>query len=228
MRLTQFLTLSVAMSRNQAKYCIRKGRTCVDGKVIIDPNFEVSDNHTVTFDSNPISIVNYHYFMLHKPASYTCTTAESEEKSVFNLIKERSKEKDYYLGNILSDNATGLVLISDNARWVNRIKLKILEKILVYQIKTKAIASDDEVLKIKEVCLTSKKRQIGSKIDIQRKDEQTLMLSIKHFRLMDLIDICTSINIHTENIHLQQVGRLDLGDLRAGDYLELKEKDLRL
>ena len=228
MRLTQFLTLSVAMSRNQAKYCIRKGRTCVDGKVIIDPNFEVSDNHTVTFDSNPISIVNYQYFMLNKPASFVCTTAELESNSVLNLIPNQSKEKKYYLGNILSSNATGLVLISDNARWVNRIKLKILEKVSVYQIKTKAIASDDEVLKIKEVCLTSEKTQLGSKIDIQKEDEQTLTLSIKHFRLMDLIEICASVNIYIENIHLQQVGRLDLGDLRTGNYLELTEKDIRL
>ena len=103
MRLTQFLTLAVAMSRNQAKYCIRKGRTWVDGKVIIDPNFEVSDHHIVTFDSNPISIVKYQYFMLNKPASFTCTAVESEEKSVLNLIKKRSKAKNYYLGNILSD-----------------------------------------------------------------------------------------------------------------------------
>ena len=85
------------MSRNQAKYCIRKGRTCVDGKVIIDPNFEISDSHTVTFDSNPISIVNYQYFMLNKPASFVCTTAELESNSVLNLIPNQSKEKKYYL-----------------------------------------------------------------------------------------------------------------------------------
>ena len=83
-------------------------------------------------------------------------------------------------------------------------------------------------MKLREAWLASEKRQLGSKIDIQRKDEQTLMLSIKHFRLMDLIEICAAVNIQIENIHLQQVGRLDLGDLRAGDYLELKEKDLRL
>ena len=228
MRLTQFLTLSVAMSRNQAKYCIRKGRTCVDGKVIIDPNFQIANNLTVTLDGNPISIVKYQYFMLNKPPSFTCTTVESEEKSVLNLIKKRSKAKNYYLGNILSDDVTGLVLISDNARWVNRTKLKTLEKISIYQLKIKEIVTDDEVLRIKEAFLTSGKRQMGSEIDIQKKDEQTLMLSIKHFSLTDLIDICTSINIHITNKHLQQLGALGLGDLKTGDYLELTEKDIRL
>ena len=94
MRLTQFLTLSVAMSRNQAKYSIRKGRTCVDGEVIIDPNFEVFDHNNVTFDSNPISIVKYQYFMLNKPASFTCATVDSEQKSVLDLIKKRSEAKN--------------------------------------------------------------------------------------------------------------------------------------
>ena len=228
MRLTQFLTLSVAMSRNQAKYCIRKGRTCVDGKVIIDPNFQIANNLTVTLDGNPISIVKYQYFMLNKPASFTCTTVESEEKSVLNLIKKRSKAKNYHLGNILSDDVTGLVLISDNARWVNRTKLKTLEKISVYQLKTKEIVTDDQVLKMKEAFLTSGKRQMGSEIGIQKKDEQTLMLSIKYLSLTDLIDICTSINIHVANKHLQQLGALGLGDLKTGDYLELTEKDIRL
>ena len=45
---------------------------------------------------------------------------------------------------------------------------------------------------------------------------------------MDLIEICAAFNIQIENIHLQQVGRLDLGDLRTGNYLELTEKDIRL
>ena len=228
MRLTQFLTLAVAMSRNQAKYSIRKGRTCVDGKVIIDPNFEVFDHNNVTFDSNPISIVKYQYFILNKPVSFTCTTVESEEKSVLNLIKKRSRAKDYYLANVLSDDVTGLVLISDNARWVNRTKLKTLEKISVYQLKTKEIVTDDQVLKMKKAFLISGKRQMGSEIDIQKKDEKTLMLSIKHFSLTDLINICNSKNIHIVNKHLQQVGALELGDLKAGDYLELTEKDIRL
>ena len=40
MRLIKYLTLAVAMSRNQAGYFIRKKRVSVDGKIISDPDNE--------------------------------------------------------------------------------------------------------------------------------------------------------------------------------------------
>ena len=228
MRLSKFLTLSVAMSRNQAKYCIRKGRVFVAGQLVTDPDCEISETSDATFDGNPISIVSYQYFMLNKPVSFVCTTTESESNSVLNLIRNQSKEKKYYLANILRTELSGLVLISDNARWVNRTKLKMLEKKSVYRLESKRHVSDEEVLEIKKAWLTSEKKQSGSTIDIQKKDAQTLILSIKQLRVTDLLEICSSLNIPIEKIHLKQVGRLDLGDLETGGYLELTEKDIRL
>ena len=40
MRLVKYLTLAIPMSRNQAKFFIKRGRVTTDGKVQTDPDFE--------------------------------------------------------------------------------------------------------------------------------------------------------------------------------------------
>ena len=92
MRLSKFLTLSVAMSRNQAKFFIRKGRVSVDGKVVTDPNSDLANDSHVIFDGKRISIVGYKYIVLHKPRSYVCAIGDTEFASALELIDDRWEE----------------------------------------------------------------------------------------------------------------------------------------
>ncbi|MEM7501174.1 MAG: S4 domain-containing protein [Pseudomonadota bacterium] len=121
-RLSKFLSLAVAMSRNQAKFFIRKGRLSVDGNAITDPEFDVADTSDVVFDGKPISIAAHQYVLMHKPASYSCTTKSTEYPSVLELLNDRPEDRYYYFANVLAPEATGLVLFSDDARWTSRIK----------------------------------------------------------------------------------------------------------
>ncbi|MEM1176696.1 MAG: S4 domain-containing protein, partial [Pseudomonadota bacterium] len=117
MRLNVFLSLSVAMSRNQAKFFIQKGRLYVDGNVVTDPYFEVPDDSLVTFDGKPISIASHRYIVLHKPPAYTCTTRDSTLPSVLSLLQDRKDDDYFYFANVLGPEQTGLVLLSNDARW---------------------------------------------------------------------------------------------------------------
>ena len=228
MRLSKFLSLAVAMSRNQAKFFIRKGRLSVDGNVITDPYFEVADASHVVFDGEPISIAEYQYILLHKPAFYGCTTKDTEHASVLELLKNRSEDHYYYFANVLAPEVTGLVLLSDDARWTNRIKRRLLKKPRVYQVRSKKIISEGQLQQIKEAWLATSENKIGPVLDIQKHDQNTLLLKTGNVGTQKIMEAFSSVDLAIETPHLQQIGRLSISDLSEGDYLEFTEDEIKI
>ena len=228
MRLSKFLSLSVAMSRNQAKFFIGKGRVSVDSKLIIDPNFEIADTSRVVFDGKPVCISAHHYFLLHKPASYVCALEHAEYPSVLNLVKNRSKDHYYYFANVLAPELTGLVLLSDDARWTNRMKRKLLKKPCVYHVRSREGFSEDQFQQIKSAWLSPTEIQTGSIVNIQKQDEKTVLLNTNQPQVENIKDMFSLVDLPIERLHLHQLGRLSLGDLIEGDYLELPENKIKV
>ena len=228
MRLSKFLSLSVAMSRNQAKFFIRKGRVSVDSKLITDPNFEIADTSQVTFDGKPISISAYQYVLLHKPASYVCAVEHAEYPSVLDLVKNRPDDHYYYFANVLAPELTGLVLLSDDARWTSRMKRKLLKKPCVYHARSREGFSEDQLQQIKDAWLSPSQIQTGPIVGIEKQDERTLLLKTNQPRVEGIMDIFSPVGQSIERLHLQQFGRLSLGNLIEGDYLELTENEIRV
>ena len=228
MRLSKYLSLSIAMSRNQAKFFIRKGRVSVDSSVITDPNFELVDTSHVIFDGKPICISAYQYFLLNKPTSYSYVINHAEYTSALNLIKNRLEGHYYYFANFLGVELSGLVLLSNDVRWTNRMKRKLLKKPCIYHARSKESFSEGQFQQIKNAWLASPASQAGRIINIQEQDERTLLFSTSQPQVQEIMEIFSSLDLPIETLHLQQLGRLSLGDLAEGDYLELNENDIRV
>ena len=228
MRLSKFLSLSVAMSRNQAKFFIRKGRVSVDGNLVTDPNLELSNTSDIIFDGKPISIIPYSYILLHKPKSYVCATRKSDHTSVLELLKSRSEERYYHFANVLDADLTGMVVLSDNAHWTSRMKRKLQNKMCVYQVGLKQDFNEIQLNKISEAVLAHSRSQIDAAIDIQKEDEKTVLVTTNQARTKEIMDIFSSMNLIIEKFHLQKIGRLSLDSLSEGDYLELSESDMKI
>ena len=228
MRLSKFLSLSIAMSRNQAKFFIRKGRVSVDRDVVNDPEFELSETSLVLFDGEPIAIATYQYVMLHKPASYVCKTKSMEYTSALELVTNRSEDRYYYFANTLGPEVTGLVLISNDARWSNRMKRKLLTKASIYCVKSDKTIDENKLQQIKKAFLTSYQIQTNSMIEIQQQDEKSLLLTMNQPRIHEVINILAPLDLPIKTLRLQQLGRLSLGELAEGDYLELAEHEIKI
>ena len=228
MRLSKFLSLSVAMSRNQAKFFIRKGRVSVGGNLVTDPNLELSDTSDIIFDGKRISIIPYSYILLHKPKSYVCVTRKSDYTSVLELLKSRSEDRYYHFANVLDADLTGMVLLSDNAHWTTRMRRKLQSKMCVYQVGLKQAFNEIQLNKISEAVLAHSEGQIGAAIYIQKEDEKTVLLTTNQAHIKEIMNIFSSMDLAIERFHLQKIGRLSLDNLSEGDYLELSESDMKI
>ena len=228
MRLSRFLSLYIAMSRNQARFFIKKGRVCVGSKVITDPNFELVETDRVIFDGKPVAVSAYKYFLLHKPAGYVCLVKHGKYASALELLDDSRDDHYYYFANILAPELTGLVLLSDDTRWASRMQRRLLKKQCVYRVRTKEPLSDAEFEQIKRAWLAPRESHTNAITDIRKQDERTLLLSTEQSRVQEIAEMFSSANLSLENLCLQQLGRLNLGDLSEGDYLEFNESEIEI
>ena len=228
MRLSRYLSLSIAMSRNQARFFIRKGRVHVGSDVITDPNFELSDTDPVFFDGKPVSKSAYKYFLLHKPASYVCFVKHAEYASALDLLKNRPDDHYFYFANVLGPELTGLVLFSDDARWTSRMQRRLLSKPCVYHARSKDRIGDDKCEQLKSAWLASTETDTSALTGIEQHDERTLILSTNKPQVGGIAEIFSSVDLSLEMLTLQQLGRLNLGNLEEGDYLELNKSEIEI
>ena len=225
MRLIKFLTLSVAMSRNQAKFFIKRGRVSVNGKAKTDPDFELLDSSQVLFDGKPISIIEHQYIVLHKPPSFECASTSKQNKSILELIKNRSEKRSYHFANILAPELTGIVLLSDDIRWVSRMKLRLQKKTWIYRIKLKSNANEVILQQLKSAL---SENEITPTIEIDDEDKRSILLHLSQTQGTEIVTTLASLNLKVATLQLKQLGRLNLGELKEGDYLELMENEVKI
>jgi 16S rRNA pseudouridine516 synthase len=225
MRLIKFLTLSVAMSRNQAKFFIKRGRVSVNGKTKTDPDFELLDSSQVLFDGKPISIIEHQYIVLHKPPSYECAPTNKQNKSILDLIKNRSEKRSYHFANILAPELTGIVLLSNDIRWVSRMKLRLQKKTWIYRIRLKNNANEVIVEQLKSAL---SENEITPTIAIDDEDKRSILLHLSQTQGTEIVTTLASLNLKVATLQLKQLGRLNLGELKEGDYLELMENEVKI
>ena len=65
-------------------------------------------------------------------------------------------------------------------------------------------------------------------IDMQRESHNVLRLSVARASVSVAFDLFHSMDLVIETLHLQRVGRLDLGDLSVGQFLELSEEGIKI
>ena len=225
MRLIKFLTLSVALSRNQAKFFIKRGRVSVNGKTKTDPDFELLDSSLVLFDGKPISIIEHQYIVLHKPPSYECAPTNKQNKSILELIKNLSEKRSYHFANILAPELTGIVLLSDDIRWVSRMKLRLQKKTWIYRIRLKNNANEVIVEQLKSAL---SENEITPTIAIDDEDKRSILLHLSQTQGTEIVTTLASLNLRVATLQLKQLGRLNLGELKEGDYLELMENEVKI
>jgi 16S rRNA pseudouridine516 synthase len=227
MRLLKFLSLAVAMSRNQARYFIVKGRVSVDGNVVTDPNFTVEDAHEVTFDNELITVSSYHYFLLHKPASYLCANKDGDFPSVLRVLKNLPEDSYYYFANLLGPETTGLVLLSNDIAWTKRISSRLIRSKKIYHVKLVEKISNDQLAQLNATDVSSEQEN-ASVLNIERLDDNTLLLTLTQGGYHEIEQRLTSVGLTLEHLCLQQVGRLSLGDLTEGDCLALSPDQIKI
>ena len=119
-RLNKYIASSGICSRRKADELIEGGHVVVNGKVVKELGFQVSEKDKVFVDRKLIHTKKLEYYKFYKPSGYI-TTADDEKgrKTIYDILPENYKTMKP-VGRLDKDS-TGLLIMTNDGDLINEL-----------------------------------------------------------------------------------------------------------
>ena len=206
-------------SRRKAEEYISQRKVTVNGKFIklgdkADPDKdEIYVNNTVIEKSRPI------YIMLNKPKHYEVTLSPNVEKSVLNLIPIR--ERIFPVGR-LDKNTTGLLLLTNDGDFANKITHPRYEKDKTYFVKLDKRIDDKDIAEI-ESGIHLQDGKIKAKVKLYHRDQ--LEVTIHEGKKWIIKRMFFKLGYYVTELSRTKIGNLRM-DVKIGKWRFLTRREI--
>jgi len=136
MPLNKFVAHCGVGSRREAVPIIKEGKITVNGNIITEPGFKVTEKDVIMFNGKKLFVTkNMVYILLNKPKDYITTTDDPQgRKTVLQLIKNATSERIYPIGR-LDRNTSGVLLFTNDGELTQRLTHPSYNIKKVYEVK---------------------------------------------------------------------------------------------
>lgn len=207
-------------SRRRAEEFIAGGKVRVNGKIIhLGDKAEVEkdeiyvDNHLIE-KNRPI------YIMLNKPKHYEVTLNPDIKKNVLELVPVN--ERIFPVGR-LDKNTTGLLLLTNDGDFANKITHPRYEKEKTYFVKLDKRIEDRDIREI-EKGMHMADGFIKGKIKVYKKDQ--LEVTIHEGKKWIIKRMFFKLGYYVKELSRTRIGNLRL-DVKMGKWRYLREKEIK-
>jgi pseudouridine synthase len=227
MRLNKYLARAGVGSRRESDRLIQAGTTLVNGKLVTDPAFNVSEKDWVEFDGQKLFIDSEQIIlMLNKPKGVVTTVHDPQgRKTVMDLVP--IKERLFPIGR-LDKNTTGLLLLTNNGELANSLMHPRSRISKDYYVVIEGRLSVRHKQRIERGIWIGNGEKGKGEIKSQKTDRNrsTLIIRLKHGKKREIRRIFTALDIRLFSINRFRYHTLELGDLPLGSWRYLSNAEV--
>ena len=144
MRLDRLLANSGLGTRSQVRDKISKGSVQVNGAVITDASFHVSENDAIIYDGEPINCQTKLYYLLDKPDGVLTAMEDKRLPCVADYIPSELMSKKLSPVGRLDYHTSGLLIITNDGELSHRLQSPKYEVPKIYMATFRGLAWTDE------------------------------------------------------------------------------------
>lgn len=148
MRLDKMLANSGYGTRSEVRKLIMRGLVRVNGNVVKDISFSVTESDKTEIGSTEVSAKTYLYYKLDKPDGYLTAMEDKRLPTVADLIPDNLKTKRLSPVGRLDYHTTGLLIITNDGELSHRLTSPKYEVKKTYLIEYEGEPLTDEHVKI--------------------------------------------------------------------------------
>jgi 16S rRNA pseudouridine516 synthase len=212
---------------------IAQGRVVVDGRVRDDP-FEdfAADRLRLSVDGETWPFAERAYLMLHKPAGFECSQRPSAWPSVYTLLPaplcnrpRKGAAPGVQAVGRLDQDATGLLLLSDDGVFIHRMAAPKRHVPKLYQVTTSDPVDPRQVeCLLAGVALDGEPRPVRANA-CAVSGTHRLDLTLTEGRYHQVKRMIAAVGNHVAQLHRTRIGALELpADLGPGQWRWLSEE----
>ena len=213
---------------------IQQGLVKVDSMTCLDPAMPVAtDSLHFSVQGEPWTYHERAYLMLHKPAGTECSQKPSTYPSIYTLLPAPIRQRGggaaagvQAVGR-LDQDTTGLLLLSDDGRFIHRMSSPKHHVPKVYQISAKHSVDGVQLARLLAGVVLDDDPKPVRAAACEQTGERTLNLTLTEGKYHQVKRMIAAVGNRVENLHRARIGSLDLpADLAVGQWRWLTPQDL--
>ncbi len=229
-RLQKYLSECGVASRRKSEQLILDGKVKVNGNIISDLGFKVSENDSVFVNDIEVKKQEKLYYLLYKPEKIICSVHDEKGRmTVIDLID--TKEKIFPVGRLDYDTS-GLLLLTNDGELTNKLThpSKDIEK--TYYVKADGIVTIEELKMLEKGIILDGVKTKKSKAKLIKTDKKNnksyVELTITEGRNHQVKNMFNEIGHKVLKLKRIKYAFLDLKNMSTGEYRKLTIKEIKL
>lgn len=225
MRINKYIAKSGYTSRRKADDLIKASKVKVNGIVINEPGYEVTDDDILEIDGKRLYLEKNFYKKLYKPVGYVTSNYDPHNKKDLNSLVD-IKERFFAAGRLDKDSE-GLLIITNDGNFTNGIihPRNELEKTYIVTVSRKLNKSQVREF---EKGLDIGRGEVTSNSKIKLLDSKTNKYEVKihqgyNRQIRRMFDYFSSEVIRLKRI---SIGAIKLDDMKEYEIRDFSEKEM--
>lgn len=230
MPLNKFLAHCGVCSRRDAVTLIKDGKVKVNGTVVLEPAFKVTEKDDVQFNGKKLFVSkNLVYILLNKPKDYITTTDDPQgRKTVLQLTKMATTERIYPVGR-LDRNTSGVLLLTNDGELTQKLSHPSYNITKVYEARLdKSLTKADFDKILNGVKLEDGEIKADSLAYADAKDKSVIGIEIHSGRNRIVRRIFEHLGYDVKALDRVMYATLTKKNVERGKWRFLSEKEVRL
>lgn len=232
------ITLSQALkqsglfsSKQEIADAVNQGKVTVDGIVTKTLQFQFSPaKKVVCVDNKPITATEKKYFILHKPAGYSCQKNDNYPYVLKLLhLPEELKNTLFVVGR-LDIPTTGLLLITNDGSFGEKVTNPKSKVPKTYRVLLKNKMTEEQLKQLEAgvVILVDGEKYKTLPAIIQKENERTFQLTITEGKYRQVRKMTEAVGNQVVALQRIQLGNMKLPkELHEGQWKEYSEDEIR-
>jgi len=228
MKLFKAISSSGVLSRRKSMDAVKEAMVTVNGKLILDPSFEIQANDDIRLDNQKIKLnSDLTTILLNKPKGYLSTKSdEKNRKTIFELIP--NKPPLNHIGRLDMDTTGAILLTNDGnlAQFLMHPKNKIEKE---YVATSDQYINDKTINKVRKGIFIGSGQKGKAKIVSQEKmkGKVEIRLILKQGKKNEIRRIFKFLDLNLLSLKRLRIGEINLGSLPVGSWRLLSKKELK-
>ena len=229
-RLQKLLSQAGIASRRQAETMITAGRVAVNGTVVTEMGTKADPDHDmIVVDGKPLMVTAMkRYILLYKPSGYMTTLNDPQGRPLVTDLLKGVSERVYPVGR-LDYNSEGLLLLTNDGDWANRLAHPRYEIDKEYHVRVQGQVTPQQIARLSAGVTLEDGRTAPATAGVLKESEQNTWISvtIHEGRHRQVRRMCEVVGLSVVRLRRNRYGFLNLAGLNPGEFRELTTEEAK-
>ena len=228
-RLQKVIAASGIASRRKAEELIANGKVIVDGELITELGYKVSENAEIVVNGIKLTKEDKVYYLLNKPRGVVTTTSDDKGRTtVIDLIDD---DKRIYPVGRLDYDTTGALILTNDGELANNMMHPKNEIDKVYIAKINGFLTPSDIVSLKKGVMIDGRKTSRAKVKVRKIDKESktsiVELIIHEGRNHQVKNMFSVLGYEVLKLKRERIAFLDVKSLKSGEYRLLNPKEIK-